>query len=62
MPNAGMSVALLSNPEFDDLTRMRMLPEGEAAERGSQLLYPAQIVALSALCDRMDSALTTKIL
>ncbi|MDZ7813053.1 MAG: GntR family transcriptional regulator [Ideonella sp.] len=35
IPNAGVTVPRLSVAEFDDLLQMRMLLEGEAAERGA---------------------------
>ena len=57
VPNAGVAVPLLSAPEFDDLLQMRMLLEGEAAERGCLRLDARQIAALHKLCKRMDKAL-----
>lgn len=44
VPNAGMTVPLLSRAEFDDVLAVRMLLEGEAAERGC-LGLPAQGLA-----------------
>lgn len=57
VPNAGVTVPQLSVPEFDDLLQMRMLLEGEAAERGCLRLDAKQIAALHKLCTRMDKAL-----
>lgn len=57
VPNAGVTVPKLSLPEFDDLLQMRMLLEGEAAERGAARLGAEGVKALTALCQRMDKAL-----
>ena len=57
VPNAGVTLPVLSTPEFDDLLQMRMLLEGEAAERGSLRLDATQIETLRALCTRMAAAL-----
>lgn len=57
VPNAGVAVPRLSVPEFDDLLQMRMLLEGEAAERGTSRLDAAQRRTLQALCKRMGEAL-----
>ena len=57
VPNAGVAVPQLSLPEFDDLLQMRMLLEGEAAERGSLRLDAAQKLTLKKLCQRMAKAL-----
>jgi DNA-binding GntR family transcriptional regulator len=54
IPNAGVAVPQLSAPEFDDLLQMRMLLEGEAAERGSMLLDTAQLATMNVpACERM---------
>jgi len=58
VPHAGVTVPLLSVPEFDDLLQMRMLLEGEAAERGCLRLDAKQIATLQRLCKRMDKALS----
>ena len=58
VPNAGVAVPRLSVAEFDDLLQIRMLLEGEAAERGATRLQPAQADTLRALCTRMGAALT----
>ena len=57
VPNAGVTLPVLSAPEFDDLLQMRMLLEGEAAERGSLRLDAAQLTSLHGLCERMALAL-----
>ncbi|MFO1337165.1 MAG: GntR family transcriptional regulator [Burkholderiaceae bacterium] len=57
VPNAGVTVPRLSLPEFDDLLQMRMLLEGEAAERGTARLGPDGHQAMLALCQRMAKAL-----
>lgn len=56
-PNAGVAVPRLSSAAFDDLLQMRLLLEGEAAERGAARLLPAQQVAMQSLCQRMGQAL-----
>lgn len=57
VPNAGVTLPVLSAPELDDLLQMRMLLEGEAAERGSLRLDAAQMASLHSLCERMGVAL-----
>lgn len=57
VPNAGVMLPVLSAPEFDDLLHMRMLLEGEAAERGCLRLDTAQTQRLRGLCQRMAQAL-----
>jgi DNA-binding GntR family transcriptional regulator len=57
VPNAGVAIPRLSLAELDDLLQIRMLIEGEAAERGAARLAPGQIDALRALCARMGAAL-----
>jgi len=57
VPNAGVTVPRLSLPEFDDLLQMRMMLEGEAAERGSLRLDAAQIATLQAWSADMATAL-----
>jgi DNA-binding GntR family transcriptional regulator len=57
VPNAGVTVPRLSLPEFDDLLQLRMLLEGEAAERGAARLDAAGRKLLGALCQRMARAL-----
>jgi DNA-binding GntR family transcriptional regulator len=57
VPHAGVTVPRLSLPEFDDLLQMRMLLEGEAAERGTTRIDAAGAKELTALCRRMKRAL-----
>lgn len=57
VPNAGVMLPVLSVPEFDDLLQMRMLLEGEAAERGCLRLDAPQTATLKNLCARMARAL-----
>lgn len=57
VPNAGVAVPRLSLPEFDDLLQVRMLLEGEAAERGAARLDAAGQKLLGALCQRMARSL-----
>ena len=57
VPNAGVTVPRLSVAEFDDLLQMRMLLEGEAAERGALRLSDADRAQLQTLCTAMAEAL-----
>lgn len=57
VPNAGVAVPLLSGPEFDDVLDMRLLLEGEAAERGALRAQRDDLVVLRALGKRMAVAL-----
>jgi DNA-binding GntR family transcriptional regulator len=57
VPHAGMLVPRLSAAEFDDVLQMRLLLEGEAAQRGAHRLDEAGVAELSALEQRMDAAL-----
>lgn len=57
VPHAGVTVPRLSAAEFDDLLQVRMLLEGEAAERGAARLDTGQRRALGALCRAMAEAL-----
>ncbi len=57
VPNAGVVVPRLSVAEFDDLLQMRMLLEGEAAERGSLRLSTRDRGQLRSLCQAMAAAL-----
>jgi DNA-binding GntR family transcriptional regulator len=59
VPHAGVTLPVLSAPELDDLLHMRMLLEGEAAERGSLRLEATQIESLRTLCERMAQALAS---
>jgi DNA-binding GntR family transcriptional regulator len=57
VPNAGVTVPRLSQPEFDDLLQMRMMLEGEAAERGCLRLDAAQVATLQGWSADMAAAL-----
>ncbi len=57
VPNAGVAVPRLSVAEFDDLLQMRILLEGEAAERGALRLSAADRMQLHTLCKGMAAAL-----
>jgi DNA-binding GntR family transcriptional regulator len=57
IPNAGVAVPRLSKAEFDDVLDMRLLLEGEAAERGSLRLSAAQLARLRVLDKSMAAAL-----
>jgi DNA-binding GntR family transcriptional regulator len=58
VPNAGVTVPRLTLPEFDDLLQMRLLLEGEAAERGAARLDAAGIKTMTGLCQVMGQALS----
>ena len=57
VPNAGVAVPFLSRAEFDDVLDMRLLLEGEAAERGALRLSPQDQTALKTLSAQMEVAL-----
>jgi DNA-binding GntR family transcriptional regulator len=57
IPNAGVAVPRMAPGELDDLLQMRMLLEGEAAERGAAMLNEPQRAAMQALCNQMSAAL-----
>lgn len=57
VPHAGVVVPRPSPAEFDDLAQMRMLLEGEAAERGALRLDEPARAALALLGARMLEAL-----
>jgi DNA-binding GntR family transcriptional regulator len=57
IPNAGVAVPFLSRAEFDDVLNMRLLLEGEAAERGALRLGASDAQALAVLSGQMDAAL-----
>ncbi|MEQ1685001.1 MAG: GntR family transcriptional regulator [Burkholderiaceae bacterium] len=59
VPNAGVAVPLLTGAEFDDVLDMRLMLEGEAAERGSRHLSADDLVRLRVLGRRMALALRT---
>jgi DNA-binding GntR family transcriptional regulator len=56
-PHAGVAVPRLRLAEFDDLLQMRLLLEGEAAERGALRLDASQHAVLQGLCTQMAQAL-----
>jgi len=58
VPNAGVAVPRMAVAELDDLVQMRMLLEGEAAERGAAMLDGPQRAAMRRLCQQMSAALT----
>jgi DNA-binding GntR family transcriptional regulator len=58
VPNAGVAVPRMAAVELDDLLQMRMLLEGEAAERGAAMLNGPQRAAMQQLCKQMSAALT----
>lgn len=60
IPNAGVAIPRLSLPELDDLLQMRLLLEGEAAEKGSIRLSPSQTQSLLELCHQMEQSLNQK--
>ena len=55
VPHAGMLVPRLSAAEFDDVLQMRLLLEGEAAQRGAHRLDEAGVAELAALEQQMLS-------
>ena len=57
IPNVGVAVPSLARAEFDDVLDMRLLLEGEAAERGSLRLSAAEVARLQLLDKRMATAL-----
>jgi DNA-binding GntR family transcriptional regulator len=56
-PNRGVAVPRLSKAKFDDVLQIRMLLEGEAAERGALRLDASGRAGLHALSEAMASAL-----
>ena len=58
VPNAGVTVPHLSRVEFDDVLNVRLLLEGEAAERGSLRLTAADQAGLHDLSQHMAVALS----
>lgn len=57
VPNCGVVVPQLSRAQFDDVLRVRVMLEGEAAELGAERLTQDDIDALDALCKQMADAL-----
>jgi DNA-binding GntR family transcriptional regulator len=56
-PNCGVTVPRLSRAEFDDVLQVRLLLEGEAAERGALRLHDRDLQQLRAMWLAMDEAL-----
>jgi DNA-binding GntR family transcriptional regulator len=59
VPNAGVAVPHLSRTEFDDVLDMRLLLEGEAAERGCSRLTATDQSRLHQLSGQMETSLKT---
>jgi DNA-binding GntR family transcriptional regulator len=57
IPNAGVAVPFLSRAEFDDVLDMRLLLEGEAAERGALRIALSDAATMERLSAHMDAAL-----
>ncbi|MBC7919105.1 MAG: GntR family transcriptional regulator [Rhodoferax sp.] len=57
IPNAGVAVPFLSRAEFDDVLDMRLMLEGEAAERGALRLSAQDLFTMQGLSHAMDAAL-----
>jgi len=57
VPHAGMLVPRLSAAEFDDVQQMRLLLEGEAAQRGAHRLDDAGVAELASLEQQMAAGL-----
>jgi len=57
VPHAGMLVPRLSAAEFDDVLQMRLLLEGEAAQRGAHRLDDAGVAELASLEQQMAAGL-----
>lgn len=57
VPHAGMLVPRLSAAEFDDVLQMRLLLEGEAAQRGAHQLDDAGVAELASLEQQMAAGL-----
>ncbi len=55
-PNCGVAVPRLSRAEFDDVLQVRLLVEGEAAERGALRIGEAQRERLAGLSEHMRAA------
>ncbi|MTD33806.1 GntR family transcriptional regulator [Paludibacterium denitrificans] len=56
-PNCGVTVPQLTRAQFEDILQMRMLLEGEAAERGARCLGDAERAQLKELCKTMEQAI-----
>ena len=57
VPNCGVTVPQLSRLEFDDVLQMRLMLEGEAAERGARQLHAAEHQELIRLGGEMEEAI-----
>lgn len=57
VPNAGVAIPYPTKSEFDDVLTVRMLIEGEAAERGARALGNADLKAMKTLGRTMTRAL-----
>ena len=57
VPNAGVAIPYPTKGEFDDVLAVRMLLEGEAAERGARALGDADLRAMKTLGRTMARAL-----
>jgi DNA-binding GntR family transcriptional regulator len=60
VPNKGVTVPKLSQAEFDDVLQMRLMLEGEAAERGAYRLSDEQCAQLEALSSEMAAAVAAQ--
>lgn len=56
-PNSGARVVSLSKTELFEITQMRVLLEGFAAELAAAKISSATVVALDGLCDEMETYL-----
>ena len=57
VPNAGVAIPFLSKSEFDDVLAVRLLIEGEAAERGARSIRDTDLASMQSLGRRMAQAL-----
>lgn len=57
VPNAGVAIPFLTKGEFDDVLAVRLLIEGEAAERGARAIGDADLKAMRSLGKQMTRAL-----
>ena len=57
VPNAGVAIPFPTKGEFDDVLAVRMLIEGEAAERGARALSDVDLRAMKSLGRAMARAL-----
>lgn len=58
VPHCGVTVPQLSRAQFADVLQVRLLLEGEAAERGAHRLSDAELQTLQQLSEQMAAALT----